>query len=320
MAEKKTRLAAMHLALSLLEKRRSSRIYAIINTGSGEHLCAPTLRTLFKNRKKFQNIETLEVLLHSPGGHAEIAYSTIKFLRKHCKRLNVLVPMYAKSAATLMCLGADTIFMGEFAELGPLDVQITDVYDRGQAPFSPLDEFKSMEFLREYATELLNYFSTLMIGIAGMSVKEAIHEAIPAVTGLMAPLYQRVDPSKVGGYRRSLAVGEDYAVRLLRQRGIKKADEIVEKLVWGYPSHSFVIDMEEAAGLGLPVVQLPASQEEILLNVVLGASEHGLSFYGFAEAQPKVATAKTKAKKRARRRPVPAEPKDGDRPRAIAGS
>jgi ClpP class serine protease len=41
-----------------------------------------------------------------------------------------------------MSLGADAIFMGEFAELGPVDVQIQDPVERGAEPLSPLDEFK----------------------------------------------------------------------------------------------------------------------------------------------------------------------------------
>jgi len=36
------------------------------------------------------------------------------------------VPRYAKSAATLLALGADRILLGKFAEIGPLDAQFDD--------------------------------------------------------------------------------------------------------------------------------------------------------------------------------------------------
>ena len=39
--------------------------------------------------------------------------------------LRVIVPDYAKSAGTLIALGADRIVMGETSELGPIDPQIT---------------------------------------------------------------------------------------------------------------------------------------------------------------------------------------------------
>jgi hypothetical protein len=288
MAQKKVRLDALQATLAALEKKRGSRIYTIID-GGVSHFCGPTIASLIHARESrhFGNIDTLEVLLHSPGGHAEIAYSAVKFFRNYCNRLHVIVPMYAKSAATLFCLGADRIFMGELAQLGPLDVQITDETEKGQRPFSPLDEFKSMEFLREYATELLDYFANRIIDRSEMSIKEALHEAIPAVIGLMTPLYSRVDASKVGGYRRALAIAEEYAKRLLVQRGVPNAEEIVGKLGWAYPSHSFIIDIEEAAGLGLPVFPLPLRQEEILLEVIDGVLEYETSIYGFVTDPPK---------------------------------
>ncbi len=245
------------------------------------------MRTIRESRDQFEDLDTLEVLIHSGGGHAEVAYRAMNFFRAHARRVNVIVPRRAKSAATLMCLGADEIYMGEFAELGPLDVQITDPFERGADPFSPLDEFKSMEFLREYATELVDYFALLVIERSGMSLKEALHESIVAMTGLMAPLYSRVDPSKVGGFRRALAIGEEYAKRLLQRRGIKGASEIVEKLVWGYPSHDFVIDFHEVIELGLPATRLTKGEDAILQLAIGEAIRNGTSVYGFTDQQPR---------------------------------
>jgi hypothetical protein len=270
-----------------LEKKRKSRIYVVVHNSQGArtHLCGPDFRTLYKNRSQFNGIETLEVLLHSPGGHADMAYRMARFFKSHCKRLHIIVPLTAKSAATLLALAGDKIYMGELADLGPLDVQITDELERGTRPFSPLDEFKSMEFLREYATEFLDYFA-FALSQRGMSVKQSLHEAIPAVSGMMAPLYSHIDPSKVGSFRRSLAEAEDYAVRLLKQSKNPYAEELVEQLVWKYPVHDFVIDYPEAKELGLPVVRLEASHEKLLNNALLEMVTNGLSYCGFVSAPP----------------------------------
>jgi hypothetical protein len=283
-------------AVRELERRRKSRIFVMIQ-GGPDHLCVPTMSMIREARAEFGKANTLEILIHSSGGHADVAYAAMNFFRAHCKMLNVIVPRRAKSAATLMCLAADFIFAGEFAEFGPLDVQISDPYERGAAPFSPLDEFKSMEFLREYATELLDYFALLLIERSGMSVKDALHESIPALTGLMAPLYGRIDPSKVGGYRRALAIGEEYAKRLLRRRGIKNADEIVEKLVWGYPSHDFVIDVTELRQLGLPSSRITDEEEAILLPAMEGVLKNGSSVYGFADRARRTKTGKQRKRR-----------------------
>jgi hypothetical protein len=304
----RTRQAFTSAILSL-EKRRKSRIFVLLHDFESEHLCNPDFRKLYENRNQFSGIDTLEVMIHTPGGHASIAYRMARFFRSHCKHLNFIVPIMAKSAGTLLCLAGEKIFMGELAELGPLDVQITDELERGKRPFSPLDEFKSMEFLREYATEFLDYFAFALTE-RGMSVKQALHESIPAVTGMMEPLYSHIDPSKVGSFRRSLAEGEDYAKRLLKQTRNPMVEKLVERLVWQYPVHDFVIDYAEGREIGLPVVKLEAAHENILVPALMGMARYGLSHTGFIEkpqaTSPK-ATGKSRrmARRRRQRKKVP---------------
>jgi hypothetical protein len=175
---KTRRLREFESVLLSLERKRKSRIFALIHNGPPYHICRPSLWELSDNRDQFRKIDTLEILVHSPGGHVDIAYQMAKFFRSHCKKLNVLVPLYAKSAATVLCLNADAVFMGEFAELGPLDVQVEDELEKGKRSFPPLNEFKSMEFLKEHATEYLDFFTELLVD-RGLSVKQALHEAIP---------------------------------------------------------------------------------------------------------------------------------------------
>jgi len=211
----------------------------------------------------------------------------MRFFRRHCKKLNVIVPMTAKSAATLMCLGADSIYMGEFADLGPIDVQITDPLEKGAKSISPLDEFKSAEFLRDYAVEIFDMFTLLIIRRSGMSVKEALREASPFTTALMRPLYEQLDPLEIGAYKRALAVGEEYAERLLAFTRNPLRKEIVQALVSKYPSHEFAIDRVEARALGLPVHPLDSAQESLLHDALQGIIDKGESIYGFAEVQHK---------------------------------
>ena len=152
-----------------LEKRRKSRIFCVVHTGGAPHICHPEINRMLKHRDHFTGVETLEILIHSPGGHADKAYRLARYFRSHCERLNVLIPMLAKSAATLLCLNADTIFMGEFAEVGPLDAQLRDEVEKGQEFFSPLDEFKAVEFLREYSSDI--WITLVSFWNTGVSVR-----------------------------------------------------------------------------------------------------------------------------------------------------
>src|SRR5438093_1582490 len=107
---------AFQKAIKSLEKRRKSRIFCFVQTDK-EHIASGTYGLVLAARPQLKDTDTLEILLHSGGGHPEVAYQAIKFLRRHCNKLNIIVPAYAKSAATLMCLLADNIYMGELAEL-----------------------------------------------------------------------------------------------------------------------------------------------------------------------------------------------------------
>lgn len=66
------------------------------------------------------------LLISSPGGSGEAAERIINSLRSYSKTNEFLaiVPGKAKSAATLICLGASKIIMGPASELGPVDPQI----------------------------------------------------------------------------------------------------------------------------------------------------------------------------------------------------
>jgi hypothetical protein len=47
----------------------------------------------------------------------------VRSMQERCNELTIVVPDMAKSAATLMCLGADHILMGPAGDLGPVDPQ-----------------------------------------------------------------------------------------------------------------------------------------------------------------------------------------------------
>jgi hypothetical protein len=66
----------------------------------------------------------LHVLLASPGGDGETAIRMVRTMQSRCRELTILVPDMAKSAATLLCLGAHKIIMGPAGDLGPVDPQL----------------------------------------------------------------------------------------------------------------------------------------------------------------------------------------------------
>jgi hypothetical protein len=225
----------------------------------------------------------------------------MKFFRRRFQEVNVIVPLAAKSAATLMCLGADKIYMGEMADLGPIDIQIDDTYEHGSKSFSPLDEFKSMEYLREMSIEGMDYYASLMNSQYGVSIKQGLEASVPLISELMRPIFGQIDPIKMGGYRRAIAIGEEYAKRMLALTGNPKAMQIVQTMVWEYPSHDFAIEFEEAQQLGLPVERLPEAQDQSLTAGILGVGKD--HYHGFVPTQSRTAISSAKPVRKSRKAP-----------------
>ena len=69
----------------------------------------------------------IDFLLHTGGGDVDSAEKITKLLWSKVGlngSLRVIVPDFAKSAGTLIAIGADTIMMSESSELGPIDPQV----------------------------------------------------------------------------------------------------------------------------------------------------------------------------------------------------
>jgi hypothetical protein len=288
---KESGLDKFFTSVRALEKQRSSRIWCMMHIRKS-HICGPTMWSLYAGRPITGKGKKIEILLHSGGGHPDIAYAAMKFFRRRFEEVNVIVPLIAKSAATLMCLGADKIFMGEFAELGPIDIQLDDQVKHGEKGFSPLDEFKSLEFIRDQAIEWMDYYATVMNRRYGISIKEALKESVPLVSNLMRPLFEQIDPIEMGGNRRALAIGEEYANRMLELVGNPKSKEIIKKMVWDYPSHDFHIDFDEAEEVGLPVAKLSEAQDVQITEAIINLRRE--YYHGFAPPPPQAT--KTAAK------------------------
>lgn len=233
----------------------------------------------------------VDVILESDGGVADAAFQSAIILRNHAKSLRVFVPRWAKSAATLFSLSADEIDLSITGQLGPLDVQVVDPRDPARW-MSALDGYQSVEHVRTFATVTLDLFITMMLNRSRFQLSEIVALGSSFATRVARPILGQVRPLDFGGWGRNLSIGQRYAVSLLQRyplRGHKpgEAEAIAESLVFGYPHHGYVIDVEEAKGLGLPCVQMDQSLVRVAGTVVhlaeaVGAGISGVGYVGFA--------------------------------------
>ena len=161
------------------------------------------------------------LVMVSPGGRIEPAYQISKLCREYSSRkFVVVVPRQAKSAATLIALGADEIHMGPLGELGPIDPQV------GGLP--ALGVVQALERIA------------------------ALTQSFPGSSDMFSKyLKEVVTVEQIGYCERISESATQYAERLISTKSSldRRSGEIARKLVYEYKDHGFVIDREEASML-----------------------------------------------------------------------
>lgn len=206
-------------------------------------------------------VDELDVVFLSCGGSIEGAYNVIRVLRSHAKKVNVLVPFYAKSAGTLVCLAADSLVLSTLSELGPLDAQVYEKKERKMK--SALNTYNGGERVRR---EVVGHFE------AALAKVNSVDHAIAYAGKVAAELYRAIDHKKIVEDERQLMIGVRYAERVLTEMmgwEPAKASVLARRLVFDYPSHDYVIDREEVRSLGLPVENASEAVEQVLHKLAI---------------------------------------------------
>jgi len=69
-------------------------------------------------------VKRISLYLYSRGGDTNIAWTLCNLIRSYCDEFIVIIPSRAHSAATLLSLGADEIYMTKQATLSPIDPSV----------------------------------------------------------------------------------------------------------------------------------------------------------------------------------------------------
>lgn len=187
------------------------------------------------------------LFLATYGGDAHAAYRIARALRHHYEKLHVFIPRECKSAGTLLVIGATSLIISDRGELGPLDVQLSkpdEIFERS----SGLDIMQSLYVLREEALGTFLHYLLSIKGGSSITVRTAAEIASKLAVGLFSPIYAQIDPLKLGEIRRAIMIAYEYGQRLDKYDQNLKPDTL-DRLVTEYPSHSFVIDRQEARQL-----------------------------------------------------------------------
>lgn len=212
-----------------------------MNTGD-----IPNLETVLNS---ISGAEQLNLLLHSPGGDGTIVEKMVSMCRSHLsgqnRKLRVIVPNIAKSAATLLALGADQILMGYCSELGPIDPQV------------PIAVSGITQWISAFA--FVEARDKLMAQIAwAIKQKEPTVGLLQQLASLNIPFTDEMENQIDFAKKTAVRLLDHYMLRprhtQASARG-EKASEIAEKLLSKqlFPVHGHYIDGATAKELGLEV-------------------------------------------------------------------
>ena len=195
--------------------------------------------------------EEASLFIATFGGDPDWAYRLIAILRRYYKKINIIIPGYCKSAGTLVALGADTLRFHEYGELGPLDVQMRRK-DNLLGYNSGLDVFQAIQVINMSARECFHnmFIEFLMKGGGPIPTETAAKIAKDLAVGIYSSIASKIDPLELGEKNRAMKIASSYGEKLnsISQNNNMKQDTL-NKLISDYPSHGFVIDMQQAKEL-----------------------------------------------------------------------
>lgn len=187
--------------------------------------------------------EDLHLLLDTPGGDGETAIRIVRAAQARCRELTVIVPNQAKSAGTILALGAHHILMGPTSDLGPVDPQFPQPSGRGL--FSAKDLIAAVDYAEKaIATNPDTYplHVSLLADVTAVMVQQA-RSALERSEDLM---------------REALSSHPDRR----KSDGNKLAAALKKKLIDLPRDHGAVFDASDATSAGLPVREADPRSEQ----------------------------------------------------------
>lgn len=227
----------------------------------------------------------IDLWLSSDGGAPNVAYLIMLMLRRRFGEIHAVVPNRAKSAATVMAVGCDSILLGRTAHLGPIDVQV-----------GRLDAFGSRKWTSsEIAGSSLPLIGSLAFAhlrrIYDVAVEkprrgsrrspsspfEAANLAIESAADHVRPLARRIQPVLIARDRRLNELGKSYAKDLMARVAVplseRDRDRAVTFLAEHYGDHGFTINARKAREYRLPVKTGAPSEVQVLSRPLVAAGQ-----------------------------------------------
>lgn len=249
-------LTSLQAKIAELEHLRKSRVILYLGQDRGhfshqisEDDVLPLYRCLLQEKGR---PERLDLVLHTMGGSISTAHWLCHLLSAYGKQFNVLVPLKARSAGTLLCLGAHEIVMGSCAQLGPIDPQMAQRAPSAASNPSTI----SSEDIRAF-----RHMAKIWFGI----------EERENSVQLLQLLCERIFPTSLTAFFRAARQIETMTEQHLRvhlpEASPEQRQKIAEYFIHECYSHDHIITREDAQEISLAVTCSSRQEEELLWQI-----------------------------------------------------
>ena len=176
----------------------------------------------------------LDLILESHGGSIDVASTIASLCHERFRKLRVIIPFYAKSAATLVALAADERILTCFTQLGPVDPQVR--HPTNQTMWFPAHSIK--EALEQVESTKDRYVKVAMA--------------------------DKLDPFLIGAYRDAIAAAKQYVEQIVEHWKVPNKADIISAFTDKYKSHGYPIDISVLKALNVPYTMI---QDDIETSV-----------------------------------------------------
>ena len=226
-----------------IENARNSKVLLYVTSdrqGMETQIAEDATGHFVEHLDKIGVVDKITLILYTNGGNTLSAWNIVNLIRQFCEDFEVIVPVRARSAGTLMCLGANRIVMTKQATLGPIDPSVNTPLNPeivGAGPHARVPV--SVEAIKGY----------LELAKHELSIKDDI-----ALASIFSDLSNKVHPLVLGEVYRAIGQIQMLAEKLLvnQVNDADKVQKIISFLCSESGSHDYTINRREAQNnLGL---------------------------------------------------------------------
>jgi len=219
-----------------LEKLRASTVIFCICSSMIDSRFALQLHRILR---KLSPIKDLDLILESGGGQIDSAAKVVNILKAYSDKFRVIVPFYAKSAASFLAISADEFQICKAGELGPIDPQVRHPV---LGMFFPASSIK----------DALNFIETTRDPYIKMTMAD------------------KLDPLLIGAYKSSERECHQYIEECPTIKNLPNKDDIVHALTEKYIDHGYPITSLICKELGMTNCNsdhMDKTQEDLIYDI-----------------------------------------------------